>query len=76
MPENYHEIIVEDGIIKKTNYKIGDKITLDLENDDNDAIVRGLPKGTIFAHKTGSLTKIRHDGGIVFSGIKYIIIQF
>ena len=46
------------------------------ENDDNDAIVRGLPKGTIFAHKSGSLynKKIRHDGGIVLSSNKYIII--
>ncbi len=35
MPQNYNEIVVEDGIINKTNYKIGDKITLDLESDDN-----------------------------------------
>lgn len=45
-----------------------------LENTDDDAIVRGLPNGTIFAHKTGSLTRIRHDGGIVFIDNKYIII--
>jgi beta-lactamase class A len=45
-----------------------------LENDDTDAIVRGLPNGTVFAHKTGSLDKIRHDGGIVFIENKYIII--
>ena len=44
-----------------------------LENIDNDVIVRGLTKGTIFAHKTGSLIGIRHDGGIVFSDNKYII---
>ena len=44
------------------------------ENDDYDAIVRGLPEGTIFAHKSGSLTKIRHDGGIVITNNKYIII--
>ena len=36
MPQNYNEIVVEDGIISKTNYKIGDKITLDLEDDDTD----------------------------------------
>ena len=36
MPENYHEILVEDGIISKTNYRIGDKIIFDLENDDSD----------------------------------------
>ena len=44
-----------------------------LENIDNDAIVRGLTKGTIFAHKTGSLIGIRHDGGIGFIDNKYII---
>ena len=45
-----------------------------LKNDDYDGIVRGLPNGTQFAHKTGSLDKIRHDGGIVFIKNKYIII--
>ena len=45
-----------------------------LENDDTDAIVRGLPNGTVFAHKTGSLERIRHDGWIVFIENKYIII--
>lgn len=45
-----------------------------LKNDDYDGIVRGLPNGTEFAHKTGSLNKIRHDGGIVFIKNKYIII--
>ena len=45
-----------------------------LKNDDYDGIVRGLPNGTQFAHKTGSLNKIRHDGGIVFIKNKYIII--
>ena len=34
MPEKYNEIIVEDGIDYKTNYKIGDKIKLELEDDD------------------------------------------
>ena len=37
-----------------------------LENADDDGIARGLPNGTKFAHKTGSLVGIRHDGGIVF----------
>ena len=45
-----------------------------LKTIDNDAIAKGLPSGTKFAHKTGELTKIRHDGGIVFSKLKYIII--
>ena len=34
MPQKYNEIVVEDGIKYKTNYKIGDKIELELESDD------------------------------------------
>ena len=36
LPENYNEIAVEDGFLSKTNYRIGDKINLDLEADDTD----------------------------------------
>jgi beta-lactamase class A len=32
----------------------------------NDMIPAGLPAGTRVAHKTGWITQIRHDGGIVF----------
>ena len=45
-----------------------------LKTIDNDAIAKGLPRGTKYAHKTGDLTKIRHDGGIVYDKMKYIII--
>ena len=45
-----------------------------LKNVDNDGIVQGLPNGTKFAHKTGDLDRIRHDGGIVYGKKKYIII--
>ena len=45
-----------------------------LENDDYDTIARGLPNGTGFAQKTGSLTRIRYDGWIFFIENKYIII--
>ena len=34
MPEKYNEIVVEDGIEYKTNFKIGDKIKLELEDND------------------------------------------
>lgn len=34
MPEKYNEIVVEDGFEYKTNLKIGDKIKLELEDDD------------------------------------------
>ena len=36
LTQNYNEIVVEDGIIDKTDYNIGDKITLKLESDDDD----------------------------------------
>ena len=36
MPKNYNEIVVEDGIDYKTDYKIGDKIKLELEDDDTE----------------------------------------
>ena len=47
MPEKYNEIVVEDGIDYKTDYKIGDKIKLELENDDtsiktNELIIVGI----------------------------------
>ena len=45
-----------------------------LQNKDFDAIMRGLPKDVKCAHKSGSLDLIRHDGGIVYSENKYIII--
>ena len=34
MPEKYNEIVVEDGIEYKTDFKIGDKINLELEDED------------------------------------------
>ena len=79
--ENYISSEDIEIIIKGIAYKeVGSKQMCDramnylLENDDFDGIARGLPTGTQFAHKTGSLTKIRHDGGIVFIKNKYIII--
>jgi beta-lactamase class A len=32
----------------------------------NEGIPAGLPAGTRVAHKTGSITKIEHDAGVVF----------
>ena len=62
----YKKVGSEDMCDRAMNYL--------LKNDDYDGIVRGLPNGTQFAHKTGSLNKIRHDGGIVLIKNKYIII--
>jgi beta-lactamase class A len=33
----------------------------------NDAIPAGLPAGTAVAHKTGSITRINHDAGVVYA---------
>ena len=41
---------------------------------DNRCISRGLPEGTVFAHKTGSLSTVRHDGGIVEDERPFIIV--
>ena len=37
-----------------------------LKQEFNNGIPAGLPKGTRVAHKTGSITEIRHDAAIVF----------
>lgn len=37
-----------------------------LKQEFNEGIPAGLPKGTRIAHKTGSITEIRHDAAIVF----------
>ena len=41
---------------------------------DNECISRGFPKGTVFAHKTGTLTTVRHDGGIVEGERPFILV--
>ena len=40
----------------------------------NDAIPAGLPPGTIVAHKTGTITGIHHDAGIVFGPRPYALV--
>lgn len=40
----------------------------------NDAIPAGVPPGTVVAHKTGSITRIHHDGGIVFASRPYVLV--
>jgi len=39
-----------------------------------DGIPAGLPPGTPVAHKTGSITRIRHDAGIVYSTRPYVLV--
>lgn len=36
-----------------------------LAQEHNDGIPAGLPRGTRVAHKTGSITKIAHDAGVI-----------
>jgi beta-lactamase class A len=47
-----------------------------LGNDDGTKIVRGLPRGTPCAHKTGEIDGTRNDAGIVdpFGEIPYVIV--
>ncbi len=42
----------------------------------NEGIPAGTPAGTRVAHKTGSITKIRHDGGIVYGadGVSFVLV--
>lgn len=40
----------------------------------NDAIPAGVPPGTVVAHKTGSITRIHHDGGIVYGPRPYVLV--
>jgi beta-lactamase class A len=40
----------------------------------NDAIPAGVPPGTPVAHKTGTITRIHHDAGIVFGPKPYVIV--
>jgi len=44
--------------------------------EHNDGIPAGLPPGTKVAHKTGSITAISHDAGLVFrpDGSQYVLV--
>ena len=39
-----------------------------------DALPAGVPPGTPIAHKTGTITRIHHDAGIVFGPKPYVIV--
>ena len=40
----------------------------------NDAIPSGLPKAIPVAHKTGNITRIHHDAGIVYARRPYVVV--
>lgn len=42
--------------------------------EDNGAIPAGLPGGLRIAHKTGQITRIQHDAGIVFAERPYALV--
>lgn len=45
-----------------------------LEQSDEGGILAGLPAMTAFAHKTGTLGSVRHDGGIVLDDRPFVIV--
>ena len=44
------------------------------QQTDNAGIPQGLPADIVFAHKTGTLSNVRHDGGIVECGHPYVLV--
>ena len=44
------------------------------DQQDLGGILLGLPAGTVFAHKTGALADVRHDGGIVEGAHPYVLV--
>jgi beta-lactamase class A len=40
----------------------------------NDGIPAGLPAGTVVAHKTGTITRVHHDAGIVYVKQPYVLV--
>jgi beta-lactamase class A len=63
-----HRVISEDASKKM--------VAILAAQEHNDGIPAGLPKGTVVAHKTGSITEIAHDGGLVMrpDGSAYVLV--
>jgi beta-lactamase class A len=40
----------------------------------NEAIPAGVPPGTPVAHKTGNITRIHHDAGVVYAARPYVVV--
>jgi beta-lactamase class A len=53
-----------------------DMISILKDQRFREMIPAGLPEGTVVAHKTGSITGIRHDSGIVYlpDGRRYVLV--
>ena len=62
-----------DGTLAKP--ELCQTLVADLERQqDWGGIRNGLPEGVTFAHKTGSLDYVRHDGGIVEGEHPYVLV--
>ena len=79
--ENYISARDTEILLKAIYYKnigsekMSDKALEYLKsNADYKGIAEGIPSGIVYAHKTGELDNVRHDGGIVYAKNKYIII--
>ena len=42
--------------------------------EDDEGVLNGLPEGVTFAHKTGALGTVQHDGGIVGGDNPYVLV--
>jgi beta-lactamase class A len=68
------EMIGREEMVNEAASKAMTKILLD--QHFNQIIPRHLPQGVEVAHKTGNITGVRHDGGIVLlpDGRKYVLV--
>ena len=51
-------------------------LTILKQNDDSLTIPRLLPPGTVVAHKTGTLTYVRGDAGVVYAAKPFVLSVF
>jgi beta-lactamase class A len=51
-----------------------DMIEILKRQEFSEAIPAGVPAGTAVAHKTGNITRIHHDAGIVFAPRPYVLV--
>jgi beta-lactamase class A len=52
----------------------GEMIAILRRQQSNEGIPAGLPPGTPVAHKTGQITRIHHDAGIVYTKRPYVLV--
>ncbi len=68
------EKLAKNQMLSKENHS---KMIEILKNQKfNEIIPAKLPKGTVVAHKTGSITGVQHDSGIIYlpNGKKYVLV--